>query len=190
MKSSRNPYAGYRYPGEVIAHAVWLYHRFCLSFRDVQDLLAERGITVSHEAIRQWCLKFGRSYARSLRRRQARPGDTWFLDEVFVSINGQHRYLWRAVDQDGDVLDILVQKRRNQRAAKRFFLKLPKGLRYVPRVIVTDKLGSYGAARRELLPSVKHVQDRWCNNRAEVSRQPTRQRERQMRRFKSMRHAQ
>ena len=106
MKSSRNPYAGYRYPGEVIAHAVWLYHRFCLSFRDVEDLLAERGITVSHETIRQWCLKFARSYARSLRRRQGRPGDTWFLDEVFVTINGERRYLWRALDQDGDGLDI------------------------------------------------------------------------------------
>ena len=142
------------------------------------------------ETIRQWCLKFGSSYARSLRRRQGRPGDTWFLDEVFVSINGERRYLWRAVDQDGDVLDILVRKRRNKRAAKRFFIKLLKGLRYVPRVIVTDKLGSYGAARREVPPSVRHVQDRWCNNRAEVSHQPTRQRERQMRWFKSMRHAQ
>jgi len=190
MKSSRNPYAGYRYPGEIIAHAVWLYHRFCMSFRDVEDLLAERGITVSHETIRQWCLKFGRSYARSLRRWQGRPGDTWFLDEVFVTINGERRYLWRAVDQDGDVLDILVQKRRDKRAARRFFMKLLKGLRYVPRVIVTDKLGSYGAARKEVLPSVTHVQDRWRNNRAEVSHEVTRQRERQMRRFKSMRHAQ
>ena len=190
MDSSRNLYAGYRYPGEVIAHAVWLYHRFRLSFRDVQDLLAERGITVSHETIRQWCFKFGSSYARSLRRRQGRPGDTWFLDEVFVTINGQRRYLWRAVDQGGDVLDILVQKRCNKRAAKRFCIKLLKGLRYVPRVIVTDKLGSYGAARKEGLPSVTHVQGRWCNNRAEGSHQPTRQRERQMRRFKSMRHAQ
>ncbi len=190
MESSRNLYAGHRYPGEVIAHAVWLYYRFCLSFRDVVDLLAERGITVSHESVRQWCLKFGRSYARTLRRRQARPGDTWFLDEVFITINGQQYYLWRAVDQDGDVLDILVQKRRDKRAAKRFFRKLLKGLRYVPRVIVTDKLRSYGAARREVLPSVRHVQDRWRNNRAEVSHEVTRQRERQMRRFKSMRHAQ
>ena len=185
-----NPYAGYRYPGEVIAHAVWLYHRFCLSFRDTEDLLAERGVTVSHETIRQWCLKFGRSYARSLRHRQGRPGDTWFVGEVFVTINGERRYLWRAVDQDGDFLYILVRKRRDRRAAKRFFIKLLKGLRYAPRVIVTDKLGSYRAARRELLPNVTHVQDRWCNNRAEVSHQPTRQRERQMRRFKSMRRAQ
>ena len=190
MESSRNLYAGYRYPGEVIAHAVWLYYRFCLSFRDVVDLLAERGITVSHESVRQWCLKFGRSYARTLRRRQARPGDTWFLDEVFITINGQQYYLWRAVDQDGDVLDILVQKRRDKRAAKRFFRKLLKGLRYAPRVIVTDKLRSYGAAGREVLPSVRHVHDRWRNNRAEVSHEVTRQRERQMRRFKSMRHAQ
>ena len=189
MKSSGNPYAGDRYPGEVIAHAVWLYHRFCLSFRDVQDLLAERGITVSHETIRQWRLKLGRSYARSLRRRQGRSGDTWFLDEVFISINGERRCLWRAVDQDGDVLDILVQKRRDKRAAKRFFLELLKGLRYVPHVIVTGKLGSYGAARREVLPSVKHVQARWRNNRAEVSHQPTRQRERQMRRCRLLRRS-
>lgn len=167
-----------------------MYHRFCLRIRDVEDLLAERGITVSHETIRQWCFKFGPSYARSLLRRQGRPGDTWFLDEVSVSINGERRYLWRAVDQDGDVLDILIQKRRDKRAVKRLFLKLLKGLRYVPPIIVTDKLSSYGAARREVMPSAPHVQDRWQNNRAEVSHQPTRQRERQMRRFKSMRHAQ
>lgn len=120
---SKDLYAGDRYPGEVIAHAVWLYHRFCLSLRNVEDLLAERGVIVSYESIRQWCFKFGSAYARSLRRRQGRPGDTWFLDEVFVTINGERHYLWRAVDQDGDVLDILVQKRRDKRGAKRFFLK-------------------------------------------------------------------
>ena len=152
--------------------------------------MAERGVIVSHETIRQWCLKFGQSYARSLRRRPGRPGDTWFLDEVFVAISGERRYLWRAVDQDGDVLDILVQKRRDKRAATRFFRKLLKGLRYVPRLIVTDKLVSYRAARKEVLPSVTHSQDRWQNNRAEVSHEATRQRERQMRRFKSVRHAQ
>ncbi len=103
-----NLYAGHRYPSEIIAHAVWLYHRFCLSFRDVEDLLAERGVIVSYESIRQWCLKFGGVFARSLRRRQGRPGDTWFMDEVFITIRGETHYLWRAVDQDGDVLDILV----------------------------------------------------------------------------------
>ncbi len=152
MKSSPDPYAGHRFPREVIAHAVWLYHRFSLSFRDVEDLLAERGITVSYESVRQWRLKFGPSFAKSLRRRQARPGDTWFLDEVFVNINSERHYLWRAVDQDGDVLDILLQERRDKRAAKRFFLKLLKGLCYVPRVIVTDKLGSYRAAQTSSFP--------------------------------------
>jgi putative transposase len=189
--SIQNPdYGGYRFPPEIISYAVWLYHRFCLSFRDVEELLAERGVTVSYEAVRQWCRKFGQEFARKLRHRQGRSGDTWHLDEVFVTINGERHYLWRAVDQDGQVLDILVQKHRDQRAAKRFFRKLLKGLRYVPRLIVTDKLGSYGVARWELLPGVAHCQDRRLNNRAEVSHQPTRQRERQMRRFKSPRHAQ
>ncbi len=190
MNTPSNPYTGHRYPPEIIAHAVWVYHRFCLSFRDVEDLLAERGVIVSYESIRQWCLKFGEVFARSLRRRQGRLGDTWFMDEVFITIGGETHYLWRAVDQDGDVLDILVQKHRNKRAAKRFFRKLLKGQPYVPRTIVTDKLRSYGAARQELLPSVIHEQGKRMNNRAEVSHQPTRQRERQMRRFKSMRHAQ
>jgi putative transposase len=169
---------------------VWLYHRFWLSFRDVEELLADRGVTVSYEAVRQWCLNFGPSFAKKLRHRQGRLGDTWHLDEVFISIQGKRHYLWRAVDQDGDVLDILVQQHRDQRAAKRFFRKLLKGLHYAPRLIVTDRLSSYGAARRELFPSVGHCQDRRRNNRAEVSHQPTRHRERQMRRFKSPRQAQ
>jgi putative transposase len=169
---------------------VWLYHRFWLSFRDVEELLADRGVTVSYEAVRQWCLNFGPSFAKKLRHRQGRLGDTWHLDEVFISIQGKRHYLWRAVDQDGDVLDILVQQHRDQRAAKRFFRKLLKGLHYAPRLIVTDRLSSYGAARRELFPSVGHCQDRRRNNRAEVSHQPTRHRERHMRRFKSPRQAQ
>ena len=127
MKSSTNPYAGYRYLPEIIAHAVWDYHRFCLSFRDVEDLLAERGVIVSYEAVRQWCYKFGQSFASSLRRRQGRLGDTRFLDGAFVTIGGERHYLWRALDQDGDVLDLLVQKHRDKRAAKRFFRKLLKG---------------------------------------------------------------
>ena len=121
MKSDTPSYHGYRFPAEIISHAVWLYHRFCVSFRDVEDLLAQRGITVSHEAIRLWCLKFGPEYARGLKRRQGRLGDTWHLDEVFVTIQGRRQYLWRAVDQDGDVIDILVQPRCDRRAAKRFF---------------------------------------------------------------------
>ena len=174
-----------RFPPEIISHAVWLYHRFSLSFREVEELLAERGVIVSYEAVRQWCLKFGQTFARKLRHRRGRPGDTWHLDELFIRIRGERYYLWRAVDQDGQVLDILVQKRRNTKAAKRFFRKLLKELRYVPNRLVTDKLRSYKAAHRTTLPSVHHYTTQYANNRAEVSHQPTRQRERHMRRFKS-----
>ena len=190
MKSDTPSYRGYRFPPEIISHAVWLYHRFCLSFRDVEDLLAQRGITVSYEAIRLWCLKFGPEYARALKRRQGRLGDTWHLDEVFVTIQGQRQYLWRAVDQDGDVIDILVQSRRDRRAAKRFFRKLLKGQGSPPWRLVTDKLRSYGVAHRAVMPSVIHSTEPYANNRAEVSHEPTRQRERQMRRFKSPGQAQ
>ena len=124
MTSQQPSYRGYRFPAEVISRAVLLYYRFGLSFRDVEDLFAERGITVTYEAIRQWCLRFGLDYARRLRHRRGRQGDTWYLDELFVRIQGRQQYLWRAVDEDGDVLDILVQSRRNRRAAKRFFRKL------------------------------------------------------------------
>ena len=150
----------------------------------------ERGIDVTHEAIRQWCLKFGQDYANQLKRRRAQPGDKWHLDEVFLTINGQRHYLWRAVDQDDNVLDILVQSRRNKQAAKKFFRKLLKGLQYVPRVIITDKLKSYGAAKREILPGVEHRQSRYLNNRCENSHRPTRQREYRMQGFKSAGHAQ
>ena len=183
-------YHGYRFPPEIISHAVWLYHRFCLSFRDVEDLLAERGVTVSYEAIRRWCQTFGLDYARRLRRRRGRLGDTWYLDELFVTIQGRRQYLWRAVDQDGDVIDILVQSRRDRRAAARFFRKLLKGQGREPRRLITDKLRSYAAAHRTVMPSVIHSTRQYENNRAEVSHQPTRQRERQMRRFKSAAHAQ
>jgi putative transposase len=123
MNSKKNRYYRYRFPPEIISHSVWLYHRFTLSFRDVEELLAKRGIVVSHETIRQWCRKFGPEYARKLKRRQGRLGDVWHLDEVFVNIQGQRHYLWRAVDQDRDVIDVLVQRYRNARAAKRFFRK-------------------------------------------------------------------
>jgi putative transposase len=188
--STAPSYRGYRFPPEIIVHCVWLYFRFSLSFRDVQELMLERGIEVWHEAIRLWCLKFGSEYARRLRRRRGRLGDIWHLDEVFCKMNGKLVYLWRAVDQSGEVLDILVQNRRCAKAAKRFFRKLLKGLRYVPRAIVTDKLPSYGAAKQEVMPAVAHYRGRRLNNRAENSHQPTRERERAMRRFKSMRHAQ
>ncbi len=185
MNSHTPSYRGYRFPPEIISHAVWLYHRFCLSFRDVEDLLAERGIIVTYEAIRLWCLKFGPKYARTLKRRQGRLGDTWHLDELFVNIRGQQHYLWRAVDQDGDVIDILVQLRRDRHAAERFFRRLLKGQGREPRRLVTDKLRSYAAAHRAIMPSVAHDTSQYANNRAEVSHEPTRQRERQMRGFKS-----
>src|ERR671910_2165027 len=190
MKRAPDPHYRHRFPAEIISHAVWLYHTFCLSFRDVELMLAERGIEVSYETIRRWCRKFAQSFANRLRRRRPRPGDRWHLDEVFIGINGVQHYLWRAVDQDGNVLDILVQSRRNKAAAKKFFRRLLKDLAYVPRVVVTDKLASYGAARREVLPSVEHRQHKRLNNRAENSHQPTRERERRMRRFKSPGHAQ
>jgi putative transposase len=183
-------YKHHRFPAEIISHGVWLYYRFCLSYRDVEELLFVRGVTVSYEAIRKWCRKFGQQYANQLRRRRPRPGDKWHLDEVFLTIHGERQYLWRAVDQDGHILDILVQPRRDKAAAKRFFRKLVKRLTYVPRVLITDKLKSYEAARRELLSSVEHRQHRYLNNRAENSHQPTRQRERRMQGFTSPGQAQ
>ena len=144
----------------------------------------------SSDLVRQWCRKFGTEYARKLKRREGRLGGTWYLDEVFVNIRGQRQYLWRAVDQDGDVIDILVQSRRDRRAAERFFRRLLKGQGYEPRRLVTDKLRSYSAAHRAIMPSVVHDTSRYANNRAELSHQPTRQRERQMRRFKSAGQAQ
>jgi putative transposase len=156
----------------------------------VEELLSARGIIVTYEAIRKWCWKFGQQYANELRRRCPKPGDKWHLDEVFLTINGERHYLWRAVDQDGNVLDILVQRWRDKKAAKKFFRKLLKGLTSVPRVIITDKLKSYGAAKQEILPGMEHRQHRYLNNRAENSHQPTRQRERRMQGFKSPGHAQ
>ena len=190
MTSQPASYHGYRFPPEIISDAIWLYHRFCLSFRDAEDLLAQRGVTVTYETIRQWCGTFGPAYARTLRRRRGQMGDTWYLDELFVNIQGRQQYLWRAVDEDGDVIDILVQSRRDRSAATRFFRKLLKRQRSVPRRLITDKLRSYAAARRAVMPSVVHVTDQYANNRTEVSHQPTRQRERQMRRFKSAAHLQ
>ncbi len=183
-------YQGHRFPPAIIGHAVWLYFRFALSYRDVEELLAERGVILADETVRQWCRKFGQTDANALRRRRPCPGDKWHLDEVSIRIHGEQHYLWRAVDQDGHVLDILVQSRRDKAAAKKFFRRLLKNLAYVPRVIITDKLASYGAARREVLPSVEHRQHKRLNNRAENAHQPTRERERRMRRFTSPGHAQ
>ena len=168
-------YRGHRFPPEIIRHAVWLCHRFTLSFRDVEDLPAERGILVSYEAIRYWCQKFGPSYSRTLRRKQGRLGDIWHVDELFITIQGQRLYLWRAVDQDGDVIDILVTKRRDRRAAKRFFRRALKHQGQAPWQLIPDKLRSYQAAHREIFPSVVHRTGQYENNRAEVSHQHTRE---------------
>ena len=183
-------YKRHRFPPEIIQYAVWLYHRFSLSHRDIEDLLAERGITVSYESIRLWCNKFGLKYVRRLRKKHQGYGDTFFIDEVFVKIDGRQYYLWRAVDQDGEIVDIFLQRRRDGKAAKRFFKRLLKNNRGEPRKIVTDKLRSYGVAHRDLIPDTIHDTTQYANNRAELSHQPTRVRERGMRRFKSTQQAQ
>ncbi len=190
MKRSTTLYKGHRFPPEIIQYTVWLYHRFSLSHRDIEDLLAERGITVSYESIRLWCNKFGPKYARRLKKKYQGYGDTFSIDEVFVKIDGEQHYLWRAVDQDGDIVDVFLQRRRDGKAAKRFFNRLLRNNGCEPRKIVTDKLRSYGVAHRELIPDAIHDTSQYANNRAELSHQPTRVRERVMRRFKSMRQAQ
>ena len=157
MPAAASLYHRHRFPAEIISHCIWLYFRFAVIFRDVEEIMRMRGVTLTYETIREWCLKFGQAYANQLRRRRPRPGDKWHLDEVFIKINGKVHYLWRAVDQDGNVLDILVQSRRNKKAAKRFFRKLLKGLQYVPRVLITDKLKSYGAAKAEIMPGVGSI---------------------------------
>jgi len=178
-------YKRHRFPPEVIQYAVWLYLRFNLSTRDVEDLLAERGISVSYETIRTWCQKFGPKYARRLRRRHPGYGDTIYVDEVFVSIGGARRYLWRAIDQDGEIVDIYLTEKRDAAAAKRFFRRILKASKQAPRRIVSDKLASYNVAHRELTPDSIRDTSRYANNRAERSHQETRSRERTMRRFKS-----
>ena len=190
MISEPVSYRRHRFPAAIISHAVWLYHVFSLSLRDVELILAERGVPVTHESIRGWCGKFGAEFAKRLRKSRPKPGDVWHLDEVFIRINGVLHYLWRAVDQHGVVLDILVQGRRNADAAKRFFKRLLRGLQYKPRRLVTDGLRSYGAARRTIMPDVHHWTSRWLNNRAQNPHRPRRRRERQMQGFKSPAQAQ
>jgi putative transposase len=190
MISEPVSYRRHRFPAAIISHAVWLYHVFSLSLRDVELILAERGVSVTHESIRGWCRKFGTEFAKRLRKRRPKPGDVWHLDEVFIRMNGALHYLWRAVDQNGVVLDILVQGQRNAEAAKRFFKRLLRGLQYKPRRVITDGLRSYGVAHRAVMPDVRHRRSRYLNNRAENSHRPTRRRERQMQRFKSPAQAQ
>ncbi|PCJ35160.1 MAG: IS6 family transposase [Moraxellaceae bacterium] len=181
-----NNYKRFRYPSQIISHAIWLYHRFTLSFRDIEEILACRGIVVSYESIRQWCLKFTPAFAKSLKKKQGSLGDEWYLDEVFIKINGKLRYLWRAVDQDGSELDVIVTKRRDKKAAIKFFKKLFKSQHMIPRKIVTDKLASYKAALDEIGSNTPHITDQYKNNIAEISHQKTRQQQRQMRQFKSI----
>ena len=183
-------YARHRFPAEVISHAVWLYFRFPLSLRMDEEMLAARGIAVSHETVRQWAMKFGQDFANQIRRRLPAAGDKWHLDEVVIKIAGRKHWLWRAVDQHGVVLDILVQSRRNAKAAKRLLRKLLKKQGIAPRVMITDKLSSYAAAKRIVMPGVEHRQHKGLNNRAENSHQPTRRRERVMKCFKSAGQAQ
>ena len=190
MNTHASLYKRHRFPPDVIQYAVWVYFRFNLSHRDVEDLLAQLGIVVCRESIRLWCNKFGPTFARRLRRKHQGYGDTFFLDEVFVKIQGKQHYLWRAVDQDGEVVDVFLQVRRDGKAAKRFFRRLLKRHGNEPRKIVTDKLRSYGVAHRELIPDSVHDTSQYANNRAERSHQSTRARERGMRRFKSRPQAQ
>jgi putative transposase len=183
-------YSGYRFPPEIIQQAIWLYVRFTLSFRDVEDLLAERGILVSYETVRRWVNHFGPMIAADLRRRRSKPHTIWHLDEVYLKIDGRLVYLWRAVDAEGEVLDVLVQTRRNKRAALKLMRKLLKKYGFVPDKLVTDDLRSYGAAASELGLAKRHERGRWRNNRAENSHQPTRRREHKMQGFKSVGSAQ
>ena len=185
MKKNPPNYHRHRFPPAIISHAVSLYYRFTLSLRNIEDLLAERRVIVSYESIRRWCKKFGPAYARRIKKRLGPRSDVWHMDEVVINIQGHQYYLWRAVDQDGDTLDILIQQRKNKKAALRFLRKLLKGQGSSPLRIVTDKLPSYGAAKKELMRSVVHFQDRYANNRCEVSHEHTREQERQMRRFRS-----
>ena len=190
MQFQSATYKGYRFPSEIISHAVWIYYRLNASLRDTSQALSYRGLDVSYETIRAWAYKFGRLYASRLRKRQSQRGDKWHLDEVCLRMQGKSYWLWRAIDQDGYELDVLVQPRRSAKAALRFFKKLLKGLQYVPRVMITDKLRSYNAAKKKLLRTTEHRSHKRLNNRIEVSHQPTRLREKQMRRFKSPPQAQ
>ena len=183
-------YAGYRFPPEVIQQAIWLYLRFTLSFRDVEDLLAERGILVSYETIRRWVNHFGPLVAAELRKRRPKPHSIWHLDEVYLKIDGQMVYLWRAVDAEGEVLDVLVQSKRDKHAALKLMRKLLRTYAFAPARLVTDDLRSYRAAASDLGLQCWHERGRWKNNRAENSHQPTRRRERKMQRFKSAGSAQ
>ena len=180
---------GFRFPREIISYAVWAYHRFALSTADVEDLLAERGVVVSRESIRQWVNRFGAHFASCIRRDRPAPADKWHPGEVVVPINGVKYWLWRAVDANGDVLDILVQPRRNAKAARRFLKRLIARFGE-PRVMITDKLRSYFKPIRDLAPGADHRAHKGLNNRIEGSHRPTRRREKIQGSFKSPRQMQ
>ena len=180
----------HRFPSEIICHAVWLYARFTLSYRDVEDLLAERGLDISYETVRRWFLKFGQPIGRNLRRRRPTPSDYWHLDEMVIVIRGKRHWLWRAVDNEGEVLDFLVQPKRDARAAMKLIRKLLKRQGWAPTRIVTDKLRSYHVTFRSIGLTAEHIDNKRSNNRAENSHQPVRRRERKMQRFKSAASAQ
>jgi len=176
----------HRFPAAAIRHAVWLYLRFTLSLRDVEELMAERGIEVSREAIRCWLLKFGPLIAANLRRSRDRPSPRWHLDEMVVKIGGRRMWLWRAVDDEGEVLDMLVQRRRNTAAALELLRKLLKRQGIHPETVTTDKLASYRSAMRNLGMTARHQPGGMRgNNRAENSHLPIRRRERKQLKFKS-----
>src|SRR5918995_1053234 len=184
-------YSGYRFPRDIIQRAVWMYLRFTLSFRDVEELLAERGIKVTHESIRRWVLTFGPPIARRLRAERLKPHSRWHLDEMFVRVGGNQMYLWRAVDAEGEVLEVLLQAKRDQHAARKLMRKLLKKQGMGPDEWVTDKNPAYGAALRELkLTRIPHTRRKRANNRAESSHVPVRRRERKLQGFKSPRSAQ
>jgi putative transposase len=183
-------YKRHRFPPQIIAHAVWLYFRFPLSLQLIEEMLLERGILVSYETVRRWALKFGPDYARRLKRKRPSRYDIWHLDEVVITIAGKKHWLWRAVDQDGYVLDEVVQARRNTKAAKRLLKRLLKKQGCPPRRMITDKLGTYAAAQRQIMPTVEHRSHKGLNNRAENSHLPFRRRERVMQGFRSPRHLQ
>jgi putative transposase len=185
MNTSPVSYKRHRFPPQIIAQAVWLYYRFPLSLRLVEEMLLERGIVVSYETIRRWGKKFGPDYARRLRRKKPSRNDVWHLDEVVITIAGRKHWLWRAVDQDGYVLDEIVQNRRNTKAAKRLLTRLLKKQGIPPKRMITDKLRSYGAARSQVMPNVEHRSHKGLNNRAENSHVPLRKRERMMQSFRS-----
>ncbi len=189
IPSSMPGLKGFRFPREVIAYAVWAYHRFALSTADVEDLLAERGVIVSRETVRLWVNRFGRHFAGCIKRDRPRPNDKWHLDEVVITIAGERFWLWRAVDADGDTVDILVQRHRNAKAARRFLHRLINVYGDL-RVVVSDKLRSYIKPIKSLAPTAEHRAHKGLNNRAEGSHRPTRKREKVMGRFKSPAQAQ